>query len=196
MSLVTYNGFLYAIGGSNSGGTPQTTVYIAKIGANGEPQLWHPTDTNKNNWVYWYSDTALSNARSYFAAVAYNNRMYLIGGLTTSTTVLSTNTVQTADIKPMGTFTSWTTTGMQALSGSGGGNRYGLTANVYNDTIYIVGGSTSFGGAPVNNVDYSKITESNGYLNTWKVANSLSGSGRLTLGGSFSTVFGLSLIHI
>lgn len=54
MSLVAYNGFLYAIGGSD-GTNREATVFIAKIGANGEPQLWHPTDTNINNWVYWYS---------------------------------------------------------------------------------------------------------------------------------------------
>src|SRR5690606_31066464 len=36
-SLVAYNGFLYAIGGVDSSGTRQDTVYIAKLGANGEP---------------------------------------------------------------------------------------------------------------------------------------------------------------
>ena len=42
-SMVAHNGFLYVIGGFNSAGTPQSTVYIAKLGASGEPQLWNPT---------------------------------------------------------------------------------------------------------------------------------------------------------
>ncbi|MGB4967866.1 MAG: hypothetical protein WBO35_06730, partial [Candidatus Saccharimonadales bacterium] len=185
LSLVAYNGFLYAIGGSNTSGTPQTSVYIAKIGANGEPQLWHPTDSNKNNWVYWYSDTSLGNARSYFGAVAYNNRMYILGGLTTSTTVLGSNTVQYANINPTGTLSTWTSTGMQALTPA----RYGLTAQVYNDTLYVIGGSTTFTGTPVNTVEYARLN-SDGTMNAWKTTSSLATSGRVTMGGSFSTIWG------
>lgn len=180
LSLVAYNGFLYAIGGSNSSGTPQTTVYIAKIGANGEPQLWHPTGGTP---VYWYSDTALGSARSNFAAVAYNNRMYILGGLTTSTTLLSSNTVQYANINPMGTLTTWTAT--SSLSGA----RYGLTAHIYNDFIYVLGGDATFSGTPLTTVEYGKIA-SDGTITSWVATNSILTSGRLTLGGSFSTVIG------
>jgi hypothetical protein len=183
LSLVAYNGFLYAIGGQNSGGTPQTTVYIAKLGANGEPQLWHPTGGTP---VYWYTDTALSNARSQFAAVAYNNRMYILGGLTTSTTVLSSNTVQYADMKPNGTLTSFTATGMQALTTA----RYGLTAHIYNGVLYALGGDATFSGSPVTTVEYSKLDPVTGLMSSWVATNSMITSGRLTVGGSFSTVFG------
>ena len=186
LSLVSYNGFLYAMGGSNSGGTPQTTVYITKLGANGEPQLWHPTGGTP---AYWHADTALTNARSQFAAVAYNNRMYIFGGLTTSSTVLSSNTVQYADINPNGTLTAFTSTGMSALSASSGGNRYGLTAHVYNGVVYVIGGNATFSGSPVTNVDYAKLN-SNGTMNAWTATDSLNTSGRLTVGGSFSTVIG------
>lgn len=186
LSLVAYNGYLYAMGGQNSSGTPQTTVYIAKLGANGEPQLWHPTGGTP---TYWYSDTSLTNARSQFAAAAYNNRMYILGGLTTSTTVLSSNTVQYANMNPNGTLTAFTSTGMQALSGTGGGNRYGLTAHIYNSVIYVIGGDATFSGSPVANVDYAKLN-SDGTMNSWVATDSLESSGRLTLGGSFSTVFG------
>lgn len=182
LSLVTYNGFLYAIGGENSGGTPQTTVYIAKLGANGEPQKWHPTGGTND---YWYTDTSLSNARSKFAAVAYNNRMYIMGGLTTSSTVLSSNTVQYADIKPNGTLTTWTSTGMSALSTA----RYGLTAQVYNNTIYLLGGDATLSGSPVTTVEYVKL-KSDGTMNSWVATSSLINGGRLTVGGSFSTIYG------
>lgn len=182
LSLVAYNGFLYAIGGSTSAGTPQTTVYIAKLGANGEPQLWHPTGGTPG---YWYSDTALSNARSQFGAVAYNNRMYILGGLTTSSTVLGSNTVQYADIRPNGTLTTWTTTGMQALTTA----RYGLTAHIYNDVLYALGGNATFAGTPVSTVEYSKLN-ADGTMNTWTTASTMLTTGRMTGGGSFSTIFG------
>jgi hypothetical protein len=186
LSLVAYNGYLYAIGGSNSSNTPQTTVYIAKLGVNGEPQLWHPSGGTP---TYWYSDTALSNARSYFGAVAYNNRMYIMGGLTTSTSILSSNTVQYADIKPTGTFTTWTSTGMQALSPA----RFGNTVQAYNDTLYIIGGDSTFDGSGSSNgistVQYSKLN-TDGTMNAWQTTNSLITSGRQTLGGSFSTIIG------
>jgi hypothetical protein len=185
LSLVAYNGFLYAIGGSNAAGTPQTSVYIAKIGANGEPQLWHPTDTNKNNWVYWYSDTALSNARSMMGAVAYNNRLYILGGLTASNTVLGSNTVEYANIQPNGKLSAWTASGMQALTTA----RYGLTAQVYNDNLYVIGGNATFSGTPISTVEYARLN-TDGTMNSWKTTSSLTTSGRMTMGGSFSTIWG------
>jgi hypothetical protein len=182
LSLVAYNGYLYAIGGENSGGTPQTTVYIAKLGANGEPQLWHPSGGTA---VYWYQDTSLGAARSKFAAVAYNNRMYILGGLTTSSTVLSSNTVQYANINPTGTLGSFTSTGMSALSPA----RYGLSAQVYNNTLYVIGGDATFTGTPVNTVEYVHLN-SDGTMNSWVAADNLLTSGRMTMGGSFSTIWG------
>ncbi len=182
-SMLAYNGYLYVIGGSNSGNTPQSTVYIAKLGANGEPQKWHPSGGTPD---YWYTDTALPAARSQFAAVAYNNRMYILGGLTGTApgTVISSNTVIFANINPMGTFTSWTATGMTAMTS----NRYGLSAQVYNDTLYVMGGSTSFGGSTLSTVDYVKLN-SDGTMNSWVNTSSLTG-GRTTIGGSFSTIWG------
>lgn len=179
-SLVAYNGFLYAFGGVDGSGTQQNTVYIAKIGANGEPRLWHPTDTNKNNWVYWYTDTALTSIRSDAAAVAYNNRMYLIGGRSTSGTPV--NTVQIADINPTGTLGSWTTS--TALAS----NVYGHGAQVYNDRLYVIGGANTVGGAPQATISYNKIN-SNGTLNTWITTTSLP-AGRIAGGGNFTTVWG------
>ncbi len=179
-SLVTYNGFLYAMGGIDGSGTNQKTVYIAKLGANGEPQLWHPTDTNKANWVYWYQDANLSSIRSDMAAVAYNNRMYLMGGISTGGTPV--NTVQYTDITPTGTLGSWTTSTVLPS------NLYGFSAQVYNDRLYILGGSVTVGGAPTNSVYYIKLN-SDGSLNNWIQTSSFS-TGRMTNGGNFSVVWG------
>lgn len=178
-SLVAYNGFLYVIGGKNSAGTPQSTVYVAKIGANGEPQLWHPTDTNKANWNYWYSDAAISSARSDLTAVAYNNRMYLIGGRTAAAPV---NTVEIADITPTGQLSTWTASTTLPY------NLYGHSAQAYNDRLYILGGASSIGGSPLTSVYYNKINP-DGTLNTWVQTNNFS-KGRKSGGGNFSVVWG------
>jgi len=179
-SLVTYNGFLYAMGGVDGSGTRQSTVYVAKIGANGEPQLWHPTDTNKANWVYWYQDTGLSSIRSDFSALAYNNRMYVIGGRSTSGTPVST--VEIANINPTGTLGSWTTS--TALPSA----LYGQSAQVYNDRLYVLGGASTVGGAPSSTVSYIKINN-DGSLNSWISTTALS-PGRIANGGNFSVIWG------
>lgn len=180
-SLVAYNGFLYAMGGVNSTGTKQSTVFVAKIGANGEPQQWHPTNTDKSTWTYWHQDTGLSSARSNFAAVAYNNRMYVIGGLNASDTPVTT--VEYADILPTGQLGSWT-------SGTAlGTSRHSMSAQIYNDRLYILGGSeTSISGAPTTNVQYTKINGS-GSLNSWTSTTPML-SGRASSGGNFAVIWG------
>jgi hypothetical protein len=185
-SLVAYNGFLYAMGGVDNSGTRQNTVYIAKLGANGEPQLWNPnwnptTDPNKTTWQYWYQDTNLSSIRSDMTAVAYNNRMYLMGGRSTGVTTV--NSVEIANINPTGTLGPWTSSTDLPYTGL-----YGQSSQVYNDRLYILGGATTVGGAPSNSVYYTKIN-SDGSLNNWVQATSFS-AGRISGGGNFSTVWG------
>jgi N-acetylneuraminic acid mutarotase len=197
LSVVAYNGFLYAIGGedsnctsanSNGDGGVCNTVYIAKLGVNGEPQLWSPTSVDSSTWTYWYRDTDLSSPRSYIAAVAYENRMYLLGGKTSSGGTPSiTNTAEVADITPTGQLGSWASTTTLPY------NVYGYGAQIYNSRIYLVGGSSSIGGTPLDTVYYNKIN-SDGSLNTWKQTTSLvqsgSNNGRFTNGGNFTTAWG------
>lgn len=193
LSLVAYNGFLYAIGGEDPSCTTANgtgdgglckTVYVAKIGANGEPRLWHPTDTNQNNWTYWYRAGDLTNPRSISAAVASNNHMYLLGGKTSSGGVVSvTNTVQIADIIPTGALSSWTTSSANLPTSS-----YGHGAEIYNSRLYLIGGSSAVGSAPTNSVYYVKINN-DGTLNNWLQTSSFA-NGRLGNGGNFTTVWG------
>ena len=182
LSLVAYNGYLYAIGGQNASGTITNTVYVAKLGANGEPRLWHPTNPNQSSWVYWYKDADLTSPRADFTATAYNNRLYLIGGRTTSGVV---STVQISDISPTGTLGSWTN------STSLPSNLYGHGAAIYNDRIYTVGGASSVGSQPLTNVRYNKIN-ADGSLNNWVDTTPLP-EGRLTGGGTMSAVWGAYL---
>ena len=182
MSMVAYNGFLYASGGSD-GINRESTVLIAKLGANGEPQLWHPTDTNKTNWVYWYQDSGLNGgvARSYHAAYAYNNRMYVLGGQTNVSTG-GVTTVEKADINPNGTLSSWTTTGMQALPDV----RHSQSVHIYNDVMYLLGGDSN--GTLRNTVYYSKLNN-DGTMNSWTATNSFT-TARASAGGVMTGVLG------
>jgi hypothetical protein len=209
-SLVAYSGFLYALGGEDSNCTTGNgtgdggvckTVYIAKLGANGEPRLWHPTDTNQANWVYWYRDTDLSSPRSLAGAVAYNNRLYLLGGKTSASSVKSAvTTVEEADITGTGTLSSWTTTGMVTLRDPANNAstlaRYGFGAQVYNNHIYVIGGASSLtSGSPSSSVQYITLNSNGTMAGNWLTTSTIkdasgTAEGKMTNGGGFTAVWG------
>ncbi len=182
MSMVAYNGYLYALGGSTDGtaANATNTVWVAKLGANGEPQLWHPTGGTP---AYWFvSTTTLPVANSYTAVAAYENRIYLVGGRNTAGT--SINSVYYADLLPNGDLGAWSTTGMQDLTTPTA--RFGHSIHIYNDVMYLLGGNNN--GTLRNTVYYSKLG-SDGSMNTWTATNNFA-TGRTSFGGSFSAVWG------
>ena len=189
-SLVAYNGFLYAIGGEDSTGTRSNHVYIAKLGANGEPSLWHPTDTDKDNWVYWWRDagTNLSTERTYASAVAYNNRLYVMGGQTNAAAG-GVTTVEYTELSPTGDIGTWSSTSMTALPSA----RWGHTSHVYNDRIYLVGGNSS--GTLQSSIHYVKVDNDGLMLNpdstaaTWVSTQGMA-TAKMTWGGNYSVIWG------
>ncbi len=188
MSMVAYNGYLYVMGGSD-GTYLKSTVYIAKLGANGEPSLWHPTDPDQADWVYWYKDSGLSGgtAKAYFSATASNGRMYVLGGDTdaANNTTGATTAVQIANILPNGTLGSWSNG--PVLSSA----RYGSTVQTYNGYLYILGGYT--GSSMLNLVQYSHLN-SDGTMNSWQTAAadgvSTFNTARSSQGGVMSGIWG------
>lgn len=179
LSLVAYNGFLYAIGGTD-GSTRQSTIYVAKLGANGEPQLWHPSGGTP---TYWYQTTSLTSARSYLSAYAYNNKLYIVGGQTAAATGGIT-TVEVADILPTGALGSWSTTGMQALPSV----RWSHDVQIYNDTMYLIGG---FSGTTAQNTVYYSKLNADGTMNGWTQTSGFSAyASRGSMGGTMSAVWG------
>ena len=124
---VVYNGYLYVMGGDN-GGTPVNTVYYAAINDDGTIGSFASTN-------------AFTTNRTYFAAVAYNGYMYVIGGCSSaysSCTTAANNlaTIYRAPINGNGTIGTWTNTNNTALPTA----RYGIAAVVYNNYLYVMGG--------------------------------------------------------
>lgn len=199
LSMLAYNGFLYAIGGEDSSCTAANgtgdsgvckTVYIAKLGANGEPRLWHPNPTvPQTSWVYWYKASDLSSPRSYAGLVAYNNRLYFMGGKTSSSgTASAVSTVEEADVTGNGVPTSWTTTGMAALPQA----RWGLGIQAYNNHIYVVGGASSLTGTvtPLNTVLYVTLASDGTMSGGWLTSANTLTNGLISYGGNFITIWG------
>lgn len=179
-SMVAYNGFLYVIGGVDGSGNRTNTVYIAKLGANGEPQLWHPTGGSP---VYWYSSAnTISSARSYGAAAAYNNRVYYMGGQTAAATG-GVNTVEYANLNPTGDVGAWTTAGMVVLPSV----RHNQTIQIYNDRLYLIGGNSN--GTLQNSVYYVKLASDGTMAGSWVSTTSFT-TARMAWGGNFSTIWG------
>lgn len=191
-SMVAYNGYLYYMGGYN-GTDLKKTVYIAKLGANGEPQLWHPTDPDQIDWVYWHKDTGLSTAtigngaRAYHSAYAYNGKMYVLGGDSDASNHAAgaTTAVEIADILPNGTLGSWSNG--QAL----GSARYGTSVQAYNNYLYVIGGNTN--GTTLKTVEFSRLN-SDGTMNSWQMAAADGvdemAFGRASFGGVMSGIWG------
>lgn len=203
LSMVAYNGFLYAIGGEDASCTTANgtgdggickTVYISKLGANGEPRLWHPTDTNQSNWVYWHRSADLSSPRSFAGVATYNNSIYFMGGKTSSGGTPSVvSTVEKADITGTGALTAWSTSGMVSLRNpSSPGSalaRFGFGTQIYNGRIYVIGGGSTLTGAPLNNAQYITLNADGTMAGNWITTTSFN-TGRVTNGGNFTVVWG------
>lgn len=188
-SLVAYNGFLYAIGGTSANCTAGNgtgtsgyckTVYVAKLSSIGEPRLWHPTDTNQANWVYWYRDSDLSTERAYTGAAVYNNSLYLLGGRSSSGAVTSASI---APIMPSGKLGTWSDSSNSIPSA----NAYNPSVQSYNGRLYVIGGASSPTTTPTNTTWYSNIN-SDGSISSWMQTTSFA-TGRRPGGGTITTVW-------
>lgn len=183
-SVIAYNGYLYVIGGQDAAGTRVNTIYVAKLGANGEPTKWHPTSTDQSTWTYWNATTTLSSTRSLLGAVAYNNRLYIVGGLTGSGTGTSVATLEYTDINPNGTLGSWTTS--TALPAG----LFGHSIQTYNDRLYVIGGSNSYSATPNSQIRYIKLDSSGAPTDGWQLNGTNFDGARISGGGQMTAILG------
>ncbi|MCL4392966.1 hypothetical protein M1145_02400 [Patescibacteria group bacterium] len=164
MSSVTYNGYIYVIGGkyntASNINTPTTvpTVYYSQIQSNGSLGSWSTT-------------TALPQAIYSSTSVEYNGFVYVIGGFSPFNVLNSS--VYYSQIQPNGSLGSWnmTTSIYESVPTFGIPEPiYGATSVVSNGYIYEIGGDSNanllslISYAPINN---------NGTLGSWTNTYSL-----------------------
>jgi len=183
---VAYNGFLYVIGGRQSGTTYYNTTLYARIctGYNSGVGGCGSAAGGVGTWAT--TTNAFTAARAGHTAVVYHGYLYILGGLkpstanntscrTTGTAGLTCNDVQKALIctgsnsgvggcnATAGNVGTWTTSGVNAFSTP----RSGHTSVVYNDYIYVIGGDT---GSLNATTQYAPIDPANGNIGTWNTS--------------------------
>jgi hypothetical protein len=145
-AVVTSNGYMYIIGGTN--GTAMSDVQYAPINANGTVGSWTTT-------------TSFTTARYAHTAVANNGWLYVLGGSTNSTSYLSD--VQYARMNTDGTVGTWTT--LNSFSGA----RRNHTTIAYNGYMYVIGGTN---GTALSDVQYVPVYTS-GVIGGWQQTSAL-----------------------
>ena len=147
---VTYNGYVYVMGGmNNSGNSSFNTVYYAPLNSNGSVGSW-TTSTN-----------TLPQALGGATSVTYNGYVYVMGGDNGSYT--GQNTVYYAPLNSNGSVGSWTTSTSTLPQGL-----YGATSVIYNGYVYVMGG---YYNGNLNTVYYAPLN-SNGSVGSWTTSTS------------------------
>jgi N-acetylneuraminic acid mutarotase len=143
--IVYYNGYMYTTGGLlDTAGTLTTRVEYAPVNADGTIGTWVIT-------------TALPAGLAAHSSVAYNGRLYAIGGALSAGT---TAEVKSAPINADGTVGSWmTTTSLPS------GRSYTM-ARVYQGYVFLVGGYSKDAGADTTTTYYAKLNDS-GAVGSW-----------------------------
>jgi hypothetical protein len=174
---LTYNGFLYNVGGADST-TLYSTVNYSKIGANGAPGAWQTTSTLNTNVTHT-------------SGVIANGYMYLLGGYTNGGETTLTTTVQYAKINTDGSLGTWSTSGATALPTAVAQGK----AVYYGGYIYYVGGNTTSAASVTGNANiwYAKANP-DGTLGSWTASGTTlpAGKGRsgVTIANGFLYVLG------
>ena len=139
------NGYIYVIGG-HDGTNPVSTVYYAKLNADGSTGAFAAT-------------TAITAARYGHTSVTANGYIYVLGGYNSGVQ----STVYYAKLNANGTVGSWNTT--TALSAA----RYTHSSVVANGYVYVIGGND---GSVQTNVWYAKLN-ADGTLGNWNSTTAL-----------------------
>jgi hypothetical protein len=153
-TAVALNGYLYILGGSDSGGTEQSTVYFTRLNSDGSTGSW-------------YTTTSLPAARSNGSAFSVNGYMYYIGGQNSSNT--AQNTTYYAKINSDGTLDSWTAGSTITNARK---SAQVITANGY---LYVAGGADSTD-TYQSTVYYATLNAGTGAIGTFASTSALPGA--------------------
>jgi hypothetical protein len=138
-SAFAYNGYLYLTGGANAAGTDQTTVYYAKINADGSTGAWNTT-------------TAISGSGTTQGMEAFIANGYMYA---------DRDQANWSKINSDGTLGSWTGGGSAPTSLLGAGTA------VMNGYLYMYGGFKPGGSVSVATTYYAQINSSTGAIGSW-----------------------------
>jgi N-acetylneuraminic acid mutarotase len=168
LAAFAYNGYMYAIGGSNAAGTTYlTTVQRTPIASDGSLGTWSTT-----------SQTQLASGRWGHKATFYNGRVYVTGGRLAASSFSSATLY--AAIDASGNIGAWTTSGSTFTTA-----RTQHETVQYGGYLYVMGGWN--GTTVYSDVQYAKIND-NGSLGTWATTEALFGGagGAIYSFGSFA----------
>lgn len=154
------NGYMYVAGGTADGSTYETTVYYAKLNADGTTGTWNTT-------------TALSIGIGHMAATVANGYLYLVGGWDGS---VGFNTIYYAKINSDGTVGAWRANFFSighTLSSATLILRIAPSVATRNGYMYIAGGCSDNSAAtcatPVTTIYYGKMN-ADGTIGPWSTA--------------------------
>lgn len=168
-TMFGYNGWLYSLGGNHA--TPLLNeVQYVQIDTPGSTGQWATSSP---------TITALPAARLYAAVVAYNGFVYVMGGQSGSGTGTAVATIYRASIANDGGIGAWTTNATPLPV-----SRTGLAAAVYNNRMYIIGGSDGAASPTYfNTTYYADISFGDGSIGAWTASTNLgTGNTRAFLG--------------
>lgn len=164
MAGATYQGVLYAMGGSSGtlNATPLASTEYARI--NGDGTIGSCDATTYHTACTWTTSSSFTTARNRFRGAAYNGFVYMGGGRTSTPTVL--NDIQYAAIASDGSLGAWQT------STSFPQTRRDLGLSVNNGYIYVYGGSQQAAmGAPTAQMlgdTYYAVINADGTIGQWQ----------------------------
>lgn len=175
---------IYTLGGQNSAGSNIATIYSATINGglndyspyytedttnylmsgSGLPwkQQYQINETQSSNITSWSTAGSLPVALASSSAIVTKNRVYMIGGNTSSN--VSTSAVYTSIINSDGTLGTWTA--VASLPGTLAYSSCVITKN----RVYLCGGSVNGSNVPTV---YTAPINSDGTLGTWASSTSL-----------------------
>jgi len=185
-AAVTYNGYLYALGGQSGGGTAFSSVEYALIctGSNTAGGCSGRSAGDIGTWgapkiggcVSSCGDTLPSTIWRNAAAV-YDGYIYSVAGCAPiaagACSSGPTNNVYSAHINADGTLGSWSSATNTNLT-----TRWNAGAVVYNGYLYAIGGCESYNSitkacnqASADTVQYAAINPTTGALSSWNTAS-------------------------
>ena len=149
LGAAVYNGYIYATGGQQAAGVFSNTVEYAKINADGTIGTWT------------VSGNAFTTARYGHVTVAYNGKLYIVGGGDSANVALAD--VKYASINADGSIGTWVdTTATTAARDTDG--------FIYGGRLYVLGGVN--GTTYSNTVRYATIN-ADGTLGAWTTSGNV-----------------------